>query len=97
MNVNALAIQDLTTVAGVALVVNIFLYAGGKVLNWTEKQKDRFGPISALGLGLIIALAGVAALGATGRQDIFQAALTGLLGGSTAMGFYSIAQSATGH
>ncbi len=85
-----LTLADAQTVAGaavlVALVVEIVKRAGA----WSPATVDRFGPAFAAVLGIAVV---IAATLAGGGHDLVQAALTGLLGGASAMGLSDAAGS----
>ena len=91
-----LATTDLLTVAGATVVVSIIVGVVLRALNLSPESKDRFGPLIAIGIGVVVV--GAAAL--YSGADIGQALLTGLLAGSAAMGLYdtvkSVATSARG-
>ena len=87
-----LATADLLTVAGATVVVSIVVGVILRALNLSPETKSRFGPLVAIGVGVVIV--GAAAL-YTGA-DIGQALLTGLLAGSASMGLYDTVQSVRG-
>ena len=82
-----LTLADVQTVTGaailVALVVEIVKRAGA----WSPATVDRFGPAFAAALGIVVV---IAATVAGGGHDFAQAALTGLLGGASAMGLSDV-------
>lgn len=79
-----------TTVAGcaavTAIIVEVIIRAAGAGFS-----VDRFGPLLALGIGILVAVLATAALGIGTSQTFGQAVLTGLLAGASAMGLHDIA------
>ncbi len=79
-----LTLNDLLTVGGLAVVVNILVQLAK---GWVE---DRFIPLFAVGVGMAVAVAATAALQHYGVEAVAQALLTGLLAGATAIGLYKL-------
>ncbi len=77
-----LVISDLTGVAGLSLVVTLIVAVIKKALAWPPDFEDRFVPLMAVGIGILVGLP--AALYVHG--DPVQAILTGLLAGTAAQG-----------
>jgi hypothetical protein len=88
-------LETLLTVAGDAAVVLIFLEALKSLLDMNDSAVKRFGPFMAIILGIIVAEFAAIAIGQSGR-DLAQAVLTGIMAGSSAMGFYNTTKSAAG-
>lgn len=80
-------LEILLTIAGAAPVVVILNAVLLKALGPTF-DRDRFGPLLALGLGVIVVLAADFALGLTARSNIGQGLLTGVYAGASAIGLY---------
>ena len=76
-------LQTLLTITGAAPVVAILnaaiLKAAGPDFN-----RDRFGPLFALLLGVVVTLGATLFLGLAARPDIGQAILTGIISGAAA-------------
>jgi predicted RND superfamily exporter protein len=77
-----LSLNDLLTVAGVAVVVAILVQV---LKQWLRED---LVPLLALLLGMVLAVAASAALGMLTPEAIGNALLTGLLGGASAIGIY---------
>ncbi len=77
-----IVISDLTTVAGLALVVTLIVAVIRKAAAWEPAFEDRFLPLMAVGLGVLIGGGAALYLG----QDPVQALLTGLLAGTSSQG-----------
>ena len=91
----SLTIQQLTTVAGVAIATNLVCLVIWRTAAVSDAFKSRFGPIIALGVGLVLAVvAGV--LLDQARLDLIQSGVNGILGGLSAMGLYDVASSKAG-
>ena len=84
-------LADLTTVAGIATVVTILTQIILNAADLSDLASDRWGPLLAIMLGVVVAVAAAFALGQTGSQDISQAAYTGLMGGATAIALHGVA------
>lgn len=84
-------LADLTTVAGIATVVTILTQIILNAANLSDDASNRWGPLLAIGLGILVAVAAAFALGQTGGQELSQAAYTGLLGGATAIALHGVA------
>lgn len=91
-----LTLSAVLTVAGAGVVTSILVQAILAALALPAGSRDRFGPIAALAMGVIVVELASWGLGMTARLDIVQAALTGLLAGATAMGFYDTAGATIG-
>jgi len=77
-----LVISDLTTVAGLSLVVTLIVAVIKKAAAWDTAFEDRFVPLLAVGLGILLGGGAALYLG----QDPVQALLTGLLAGTASQG-----------
>lgn len=81
-----MATADLLTVAGLAvattLVTQIITHA------WSSFDTQRFGPLLAVGVALLLAIPASLYLG----SDPFQAVLTALIAGSSAAGIYDVSK-----
>ena len=86
-----LAVADVLTLAGAAVVVSGLVEIIIRALAWDEAIQGRFGPLLAVIVGVIVVEAAALASGA----DLAQAALTGGLAGFTAMGVHGLVTSAT--
>lgn len=81
---------DLTTIGGVALATFLLVEVITRALAWAKPLKDRFGPILAVGVGVVLAEAAVATGLAPTRADVLAAFLLGLAGGTSAIGIHDI-------
>lgn len=81
-----MATQDLLTVAGLGVATTLIV----SVITRAAPQIDtqRFGPLLALGVALIIALPTALYLGA----DPVQAVLTALIAGTSSAGIYDVSK-----
>ena len=87
-----LTVSDIQTVAGAAILVALIVEVVKRAGQFPPATVDRFGPLFACLMGVAIVVA--ATLG-SGTGDIGQAALTGLLGGASAMGLSDAVGSVT--
>ena len=85
------SLESLLTIAGVAPVVTILNSALLKALG-NGFDRDRFGPLFSLVLGIVVTLLAAMALGLTASTNIGQGILTGLLAGASAIGLYETAK-----
>jgi hypothetical protein len=79
-----LTLNDLLTVTGLAVVVNVVVQLAKGLI------EERWTPLFAVGVGVAVAVLATAALGQYGVQAVGQALLTGLLAGATAVGLYKL-------
>jgi len=84
-----IATTDLLTVAGATVVVSIIVGVVMKALKFSPEHQDRFGPLVAIAIGIIVV--GAAAL--YSGADLAQALITGLLAGAASMGLYDTVKS----
>jgi hypothetical protein len=84
-------LSDLTTVMGIATVVTILTQIILNAANLSDDSSNRWGPLLAIGLGVVVAVGASFALGMTGGTDLSQAAYTGLIGGATAIALHGVA------
>jgi hypothetical protein len=77
-----LTLNDLLTVAGVAVVTGLLVQV---LKRWIAEDLI---PVLALVVGIALAVAASVALGLVGAENLGNAVLTGLLGGSAAIGLY---------
>lgn len=87
---------DVLTLAGASIVCSLVMGALVSALGWTSPAnaaiKDRFGPLLALAVGVVV----VGGFGILQGADLVSALLTGLLAGSTSMGVHDVVSVATG-
>lgn len=79
----------LATVAGVALITTIIVEVILRAAAVSGATKDRFGPLLALTVGVVLSVVGGLATGV----DPVTAFLTGILGGASAMGTHDTVDS----
>lgn len=87
-----MAINELLTLGGAAIIVTIVVEVIKRALAMSEAAITRFGPLLAVVVGIVTA--GLAAVSLPG-SDISSAILTGLLAGASASGIYSFTKSTT--
>lgn len=88
-----LAPAEVLTLAGASIVCSILM--GVIISAWkpTAEQKDRFGPLLALLVGVVVVV-GFAVLQQS--QDLVAALLTGILVGGGSMGVHDVTDAVTG-
>lgn len=84
---DAPTIQDLLTVAGLTIVTVAILAVLMPILKLTEENANRFGPLLAIGIAVILAVIATWTI-VTGptRQDFLTAVINGLFAGLAAIG-----------
>jgi len=80
-----MSVEELLTLGGATIVVTIVVEVIKRALAMSEAAVTRFGPLLAVGVGVLVVTAAAFAQGA--RLDA--AILTGLLAGAAASGIYS--------
>lgn len=88
-------LQGLTQVAGIGVAVSILNFLLWRTLGASDATKGRFGPIVAVGTGVIVAVFAGFVLHLA-SADIAQAAINGVVGGLTAIGLYDTVTSKAG-
>ena len=92
-------ISQFLTVAGVATICTILVEMFKRLLEWDAAETARFAPIYAIAIGIIGSTAAAVIVGPQGNattvplttaQLVFNGVMTGILGGATACGLYSI-------
>src|SRR3990167_5255534 len=88
-------VAQLLTVAGLAPIVALVSQLVWRTLGHNasgDQLQDRFGPIVAVGIGVMLAVIGLTVTSIAGvtRLDFAEAALTGLVGGLTAIGLHDV-------
>lgn len=81
-------IGSLLTLTGNAAVVSILVTVIKRTFQMTAAQVDRFGPILAIGCGILLALFAGLVTQQTG-QNLAQSGLTGFISGAVSMGLYA--------
>lgn len=86
-------VASLLTLAGNAAVVALVVTLIKRTMALTAAQVDRYGPVLAVGTGVVLAeLATIVTNAASfGAKDVTQAALTGLVSGCLSSGLYDLA------
>lgn len=79
-----LSLTDLQTVAGVAVVLTILTQLAKSYV------PERLIPATAVVAGIALSVLATLALGSGSAEAIGNAALTGLLGGASAIGIYQV-------
>ncbi len=80
------AVADLLTVGGASAVVTMCMSVLLGALAWPPATVDRFGPLLAVGMGLVLVTLAALVVGAA----IPQAFLTGLLAGCASQGIHQV-------
>lgn len=87
---------DVLTLGGASIVVSLLVGVLMSALGWTKPAnadtKDRFGPLLALLVGVLV----VGGFAIASGGDPVAAVLTGLLAGNGSMGVHDVAKTATG-
>ena len=88
-------VQALTQVAGIGVAVSIINFLIWQTAGASDAVKARFGPILAVGSGVVVGiLAGLVLHLAS--ADLAQAAINGVVGGLTGIGIYDTVTSKAG-
>lgn len=89
-------LTTLTTVAGVATIATILVQIILTTWKPSPDDRDRFGPLVALVVAVIVAEIGIVGLGLGTRADFIGALLTGIVAGGGSMGIHDTAGAVTG-
>ena len=91
-------IAQLVTVGGNAAITSLLCELFWRTAALAPATKDRFGPIVAVlfGVGLAITATLVVSLAALTSAVVFQAILTGFVGGLAAIGVHDVARTRAG-
>lgn len=88
---DAPTLQALTTVAGITIAVAAIEAFLLPALKLSDEATNRFGPLLAVGLGIIISvIATWVVVTGVGKQDIASAVVNGIFGGLAAIGTHSV-------
>lgn len=80
----------LMTVAGAAVAVAIITEIIIRAAAMTSEMKDRFGPLMAVVIGILVVEVAAVGLGIGTRQDIVQGLFSGIFAGASAMGIHDV-------
>jgi hypothetical protein len=86
----AVTVQALTTIGGLALVTAMVVFIVRKAGNLSGQFMDRFGALMAVAIAVALALVAGVVLHFTAGTDLVQAALNGLVAGLAASGGYDV-------
>lgn len=86
----SVTVDALTTVAGLAIVTAVVVFALRKALNLSGELMDRFGAVMAMLIAIVLAIVASLVLGLTAGIDLLQAVLNGLFAGLAASGGYDV-------
>lgn len=89
MPTEGLTLAQLTTVAGIASATALLSEVLWRTLAVAAAVKDRFGPIVALAIGVIVGVLASLVLG-LGGQDLAQSVINGAVGGLAAIGIHDL-------
>lgn len=86
------AIATLTTVAGAAILASVLIqFAILPLLNLSPATQDRFGPLLAIIVGIVIVeLATFTVVTGATKQDIGQGLVNGIFAGLAAIGIHNV-------
>lgn len=90
-----LTVEQLTTVAGIATATALLSELIWRTTASAAATVSRFGPVVAVGLGIVLATGAGILLG-QGHLDIAQDGINGVVGGLAAMGIHDLATSKAG-
>lgn len=90
----AVTVQALTTVAGLAIVVAILVGVVRKAAKLSGETMDQWGAVLSMGIGVVLAIAAALTLHVEGGPDLFQAILNGIFGGLAASGGFDVVNGA---
>lgn len=80
-----ITVNALLTLVGNAVVVMLLVELAKRTLALTDEQIDRFGPLMAIGSGIVLALAAAFYLG----RPLADAIMLGFISGVVASGLYA--------
>lgn len=84
--------EALTTIAGAAIIVMVLFEVLKRAIRPDPDALDRFGPLAAIGLGVVIILLASFAFGLIGDgASLFVAVYNGAMSGLIAIGFFKVA------
>ena len=92
---DGITIAQLTTVAGLTTACTLLSFLFWKTANPPEATQDRFGPIVAVMIGVIVAL-GAGFLLDQAKLDLAQDVVNGIVAGLASMGVYDLVKSKAG-
>ena len=90
----AITVQALTTVAGLAIVVGMIVFILRKALNLTSSAMNRYGALISVAVAIVLAIAAGFALNLVSGSDLLQGMLNGLAAGLLASGGYDVVNGA---
>lgn len=86
---DAPTVAALTTVAGAAILITVILQVLFRTLTLDPAVQDRFGPVIAIVIGIIVVeLATATVISGSGDGDFFQGLINGIFAGLSAVGFH---------
>lgn len=92
MNLPLPGADALTTVAGAAIVVTVLFEVLKRAIKPSPDTLDRFGPLAAIALGIIVVIAASFAFNVIADgAGLFVAAYNGAMSGLVAIGFFKVA------
>lgn len=91
----ALTLSQLTTVAGLATASTLLSELFWRTVQPSPATKARFGPITAVAIGVVCGLVAGFLLGLA-RADLAQVVINGVLGGLAAIGVHDVWESRGG-
>lgn len=86
----AVTVQALTTVAGLAIVTAILVGVVRKAAKLSGEAMDQWGAVLSMGIAVVLAIVASLTLGIAGGTDLFQAILNGIFGGLAASGGFDV-------
>lgn len=89
-------VASLATVAGAAAFVAVLLQLILNTLQLDSATQDRFGPLMAVGLGILVTVVASFTIGTHASQDLVQAVVNGILAGLSAIGLHGVVTKSAG-
>ena len=90
-----LTIDQLTTVAGLTTACTLLSFLFWKTVSVAAATVDRFGPVVAVLIGVVVGVGAGALLG-QGSLDLAQDVVNGVVAGLASMGVYDLVKSKAG-
>jgi hypothetical protein len=92
---DGITIAQLTTVAGLTTACTLLSFLFWHTANFAPATQDRFGPLSAVAIGVLTGVASGFLLD-QGRLDLVQDGINGVMAGLASMGVYDLVKSKAG-
>jgi len=87
-------VESLLTVTGLTVTTGIVVEVIKRTLNMAKATSERFAPILAIGVGVVLALVAAAVIGSgLTAESVLTGILTGIFAGAAASGIYDVLSS----